>query len=164
MTDADAQTVKILIVAKRRDDIPQSVVAPVTATPLKACAARWDVQLIVGNENVLWLDLEKPCHCSDRSAAAIHESGGNEYAQVVTGQGKPTGQAVKSGFHLQRTPALPCERCNEISACVMASTPVFATGVAQSRNEFYTSQCEYRCGKRRSEGISPRCYLQIRCL
>ena len=164
MTDADAQTVKILIVAKRGDNIPQSIVPPVSATLLKARAARWDVQLIVGNQNVLWLDLEKPSHCRDRSAAAIHESGGYEYAQVMTGQGKSPGQAIKSGFHLQRTPALSCERRNEIGACIMTSAPVFATGVAQSRNEFYTSQCEYCCGKRRSEGISPRCCLQIRCL
>ena len=101
MSDADAQTVKILIVAKCRDDIPQSVVAPVPAALFKARAARRDVQFIVGDQNVLWLDLEKPRHCRDRRAAAIHEGGGNEHAQVVAGQGKPSGQAIKSGFHLQ---------------------------------------------------------------
>jgi hypothetical protein len=81
---------------------------PVTAALLKSCAAGWNVQLIMGNQNVFWLDLEKPCHCRDCSTAAIHKCGGNEYAKVVTGQGKSPGQAIKSGFLLQRTPALSC--------------------------------------------------------
>ena len=100
MADTDAQAVEILVVAQRWNDIPQAVVAAVSAALFETCAARWDVQLIVGDKNLLRRNFEKPGHGSHRHTAAIHEIGGNEQPHVVAGQGKPSGQTVKPGLRL----------------------------------------------------------------
>ena len=79
----------------------------------------------------------------------------------MTGKRNPSRQATKFGLHPQCTPTLSRERLNKISSGIMASAPVFATGVTQSRNELYSRQCEYRDGKRRREAFSPRSWLRL---
>ena len=53
----------------------------------------------------------------------------------MAGQGDPPRIAGESGFPLQGHAALPGQFPDEIGTRVVASAPVFITGIAQSDNE-----------------------------
>ena len=72
-----SQPIEVLVVTQRRHDIPQTIVATMTATPLETRGACRNVQLIVRNQDFLGCDLVEICHRRHGLAAAVHESGGN---------------------------------------------------------------------------------------
>jgi hypothetical protein len=140
MAYAHAQAVKVSVIAQRWNDIPQAIVATVAAALLKSGAAGWDIQFIVSHKNLLRLNLKETGHCRNSLATAIHKCCGNQQPQVVTGKRNTSGQSKKARFFLQRCPALSGQCLYEVGTGVMASAPVFTTGVAQSNNEFDGSQ------------------------
>jgi len=73
VADTDTQTVKVCVIPQRRNNIPQAIMTTVTSALFKASAAGRDIQFIVGDKNLLWLNFEKAGHSSDCLAAAIHE-------------------------------------------------------------------------------------------
>ena len=132
--------------------------APVTAALLKTCTAGRDVQFIVSNKDLLRCDLEKTRHCGHCLTAEIHEGGRNQQAQVMARQSDPAGQTKKPRFRLHRHATRFSEFFNEIGTGIVASAPVFATGVAKSHNELYVRQCA--CEGLREETI-PRYRLLL---
>ena len=102
---------------------------------LETRAARRDVQLVVGNENLLRLDLVEPCYRRDRLAAAIHKGCRDQQAQVMPGYGGATGHAVELGIGLQGAARIAGQCLNEIGARVVPGTPVLTTGIAQANNQ-----------------------------
>ena len=76
-------------------------------------------------------------------------------------QGDPAGETKKSGFRLHWGATRFSEFFNEIGAGIMASAPVFATGVAKSHNELYFRQCACRSGEGLREETIPRYRLLL---
>ena len=92
MTYPDAQPVKILVVAKSGHYVSQAIVAAVAATLLEPGGTGWNVQFIVGYEDLLGRDFIELCQRRNGLAAAVHKRGGNQQPQIVPGQGCPSGQ------------------------------------------------------------------------
>jgi len=86
MTYANTQTIKILVVAQGWDDMPKTVVPTVAATAFKPRRSSGDIQFIVGYQNFLGCNLEEVRHGRHGLAAAVHESGGNQQAQIMPGE------------------------------------------------------------------------------
>ena len=96
VANADPQAGKVPAVAEGWNDIPQAVVAAMPTAALEAGCAWGQVELIVGDQNLLGWNAEKARHGGNRLAAAIHEGGGNEQAQIVPVAVQARSEAVKA--------------------------------------------------------------------
>ena len=75
--------------------------AAVATTVLEAIGAGWQIELIVNHQDFLGGDLEVARKTRYRLAAAVHESGGNQQANIVARQAGTPCKAKELGFRLQ---------------------------------------------------------------
>ena len=74
---ANAQAIEVLVVAKCRYDVAQSVVPAMPATVLEFCNASGEVQFVMGNQDFFRFNFIKARNGRYGLAAAVHERGGN---------------------------------------------------------------------------------------
>ncbi len=101
MVYADPQAVKILVVAQRRNDVSQAVMAPVSAALFEPCSAGRNVQLIVGDEYFLGSNFVEASDGGNSLAGAVHKGGGNNQAKVVASVVDAAGQTKELRFCLK---------------------------------------------------------------
>ena len=65
MTDADAQTMKIILVGKAGDNIAQTIMPAVSTTLFEFAYARRHIQLIMCDQNLFRFNPEKIGQCSN---------------------------------------------------------------------------------------------------
>ena len=109
--------------------------AAVTATAFQASDARREIQLVVGHQDGVRLQLVKIGERSDRLAAAVHISGGNQQAEVHAGQLQAAGEAEELCLRRQGHPVPPGEFADEVRARVVPGATVGVARITQADNQ-----------------------------
>ena len=73
MPHTDAQPVEISLVSECADDVADAIVTAVTTAMFETCDAHLEIDLVVGYQHILRLDLIEIAHGSYRLAAVVHE-------------------------------------------------------------------------------------------
>ena len=94
MANAYAQTMKLAVI-QMRHDVAQSVLAAVAAIELHAYGTGGQIQIIVRDQALLWLDLVVAQRRNDSDATFIHEGGRLEQPHLLTTDPHPAGFAVQ---------------------------------------------------------------------
>src|SRR5690606_17525133 len=134
MADADPQAVE-LAVAQQPDDVAQAVLAAVAAIELQPGHARRQVQLVVGDQHLLRLDLPVAQGRHHRLAGQVHEGGRLEQAQVLPARADPGGLAEQLGFQAEAGAGAFRQGVQKPEPGVVPGSGVFGTGIAQSDDE-----------------------------
>lgn len=136
VANADPQTVKGILIAKLRDDVPQPVVTAVPAALLELGDAGWQIEFVVGHQYFLRLDTEKAGKRRDGLAAAVHVSGGNQQTNVLTLVTEAPGQAEIFAIGDKVDPLCVRDALNKKGPRVMPSLFVFGAWISQANDQF----------------------------
>ena len=82
--DTDSQPIEPVFPTQCADDIPDAVVAAVAASFPEPCHTDVKINLIVGHQHMLWLDLKELAQGSDGFSTVIHEGGRKQQFNVMS--------------------------------------------------------------------------------
>ena len=108
--------------------------ATVAAAALETGGSGGDVQFVMCHQNGLRGHSVEAGHGGNGLARAVHESRGNEQAQVVTCTLNTGCKPEKTGFRLQGGAMLARQCLDEVGTGIVTGSPVVAARVAQSGN------------------------------
>jgi hypothetical protein len=138
MANAYAQTMKLAVI-QMRHDVAQSVLAAVAAIELHAYGTGGQIQIIVRDQALLWLDLVVAQRRNDSDATFIHEGGRLEQPHLLTADPHPAGFAVQLAIETKAFTLPTGKGVHKPEPGVVPGSEIFGTGIAQPDNESQTS-------------------------
>ena len=135
VTDADAQP-PVVGAAQLAVDVAQPVVACVAAAQLELGFASRQIQLVVGHQNFLGRNLEKPCQAGYRLARFVHEGLGLQQPDGLALYRGAGHQSEIAALQLQAHAQLTRQTIYPPETGVVACVFVIRARIAQAHQQF----------------------------